>query len=579
MTKIRVQLKQLLITCAVCLGFLATKAQQKPYSIVVVSNTDTLEQLQGKTDRLKLNKKIDAIVNKRRSKGYILANSTLETNAAGWTATVTTGAKYIWGRFNVKQIPEVLLSKAGYNENQFINKTVKTEQLGKMLTKIIEISDNTGYPFAQVSLDSVVVKNQIIHASVVYIPGPLITNGKLVQTSNEFIKSNYLEAYLGIKEGLVFKGKAFEEIPQKIERLPYVKLSNTPKIKFYLKQSWVTLTLKPIKSNTVDALIGLAPNQTVGTNSSGLLVTGYVNMQLQNLFKTGKQFTFKWKQFNAQSQSLFIQYNHTNLLRSPINIMGSFSLLKQDTTFINRKAHLLIGYITSFFDVGFSGHFKSSRLLSSPKIIPGEPLEFLDFNTQYFAISLKGANLDHPLNPRHGWAIEGQVAIGGKQLLPTNLVPVQVYDTLTTRFTQGQAQVSATYVQPINKLWVAYSKLEVAGIKANGALFLNDLYRIGGINSIRGFNELQIYSSSYVLFQLESRILLTENSRIFVLADWAHTSNVVQQTNANLLGLGGGVVLATPSGIFQLVYAVGNSLNQSFSLKESKIHFGYVAKF
>ena len=108
----------------------------------------------------------------------------------------------------------------------------------------------------------------------------------------------------------------------------------------------------------------------------------------------------------------------------------------------------------------------------------------------------------------------------------------------------------------------------------------NDLYRLGGVNSIRGFNELGIYASSYLLTKFETRLILGATSRLFAFADWALVDNkVLKEMGEHYFGMGTGILLETKGGALQLVFAVGKSAQQSLSLTESKIHVGYVAKF
>ncbi len=572
-------LKYLFITGLASLIFVSSWAQKQPYRISVVVANDTLKHYTGKADSLQFTTLLKKHHQKWLQKGHVLAYYQMVSSKTHFIAFLYPGKMYKWGKFDISSIPETLLSKAGFNRNQFNQYKVNAAVLGRLLTKIIEQSDYTGYPFASVSLDSVTIKNNQLNAVVKYKPGPQITFGALVQTNTPFIKSKYLEAYLGIKEGEVFNSKHLAAIPQNIKNLPFAHLESSPKLTFEHKQCKVALSIKPVKANTIDALLGLAPNQPNAAGAKKTLITGYVNLHLQNLFKAGKELKFNWRQFGVQSQQLMVFYNHTQLLHSPVNIQGSFDLFKQDTSFINRNGYVALGYTRPAYQLYVSGRFRSSRLISAPELAAGKPLELIDFNTRYFGVNFTSAHFDNPINPHSGWQLQAGLDVGNKNILSTNLVPPQVYDTLPTSIVQGEARLQLAYALPITKLWVAYSALQLAGLQANGALFTNDLFRLGGIRSIRGFNELQIYASSYALLQIESRILLSENSRLFVFADAATTQNRVQQTQPFYLGLGAGMVLETPSGVFQIVYALGKSSKQSLSLAESKIHFGYVARF
>lgn len=489
---------------------------------------------------------------------------------------ISMGDEFSWGNFNVNNIPESLFSKAGYRKKQFGNTLVDTNKLGRLLSNVIEESDRSGYPFATIKLDSVMVSNNHISAIVKYLSGPQIKYASLLTMGNEFVKESYLESYLEIREGSLFDSRKIDVIGRKINNLTYCKLNSTPEIKFENKSCKVSMNISRIKANRIDAMIGFAPNQLDGNK---LLATGYLNLDLHNLFKAGKRLTFNWRQFGQQSQTLNAAYNHTNLFKSVINVRGEINLFKQDTSFLNRIFNLNIGYDNGSYLINFTSNFTSSRLLSNTDAVSVKDVNLVDFNAQYFGVNFIMNEFDYPINPTSGWSMNTSLSMGSKSILKTSFVPAEFYDSLETQLLQGKLFFTSDVAFPISKLFVAYSKGELASITSNGTLFNNDLLRLGGVNSLRGFNELEIYSSSYVMVQVEGRLLLSNNSRLFGFVDWAYSENIVSNNSDTFLGIGGGLLLDAPSGVFQLVYAVGKSPEQSLSLAESKIHFGYVARF
>src|SRR5690606_1842929 len=112
-------------------------------------------------------------------------------------------------------------------------------------------------------------------------------------------------------------------------------------------------------------------------------------------------------------------------------------------------------------------------------------------------------------------------------------------------------------------------------------LFYNDLWRIGGLHSLRGFNEKFFFAASYALSNLELRLLFDrqqeEHSYLFIFYDQAY---MVRESYSDYpLGIGAGISLVTNSGIFNLAYALRNAKGQPMDLSVSKIHFGYIGRF
>ncbi len=570
-------MKHLIFTFFVALFFNSSYAQKTHYSITIINDAnEIIQELNEKSDSLKFQKTLRAEYFKLIKKGHVLAQISIVNYDTLYKAIIREGKIYKWGKFNIDQIPEVLLSKSGYKKQQFNNAKINVTELGKLLTKVINEADYTGYPFAVIKLDSVNIVEEQISAIVNFSSGPQISYAKLTFVGDQFVKSRYLASYLFIKENDLFNSKAIESISKKINNLTYCKINKVPKIRFENKTCKVVLDISTIKANKIDAMIGLAPNQL---DNSKMLATGYINLDLHNLFKAGKRLTFNWRQFGTQSQMLKALYNHTNLFGSPINVQGEFNLFKQDISFITRAFQVSIGIDKADYSINLTSNFISSRLLSNTVSNSINDLELIDFNAQYYGVEFYKNEFDHAINPTRGWRVRSGVNIGAKNILSTSFVPAEYYDSLDLQPLQGSLSVIADVAIPIAKIFVAYSKIELATISSSGKLFNNDLYRLGGVNSLRGFNELEIYASSYMMLQLEARLLLSENSRLFGFVDWAYSENEVLSYQDNFIGLGMGLLLDTPSGVIQLVYAVGKSSKQSLSLAESKIHFGYVARF
>jgi hemolysin activation/secretion protein len=112
-------------------------------------------------------------------------------------------------------------------------------------------------------------------------------------------------------------------------------------------------------------------------------------------------------------------------------------------------------------------------------------------------------------------------------------------------------------------------------------IFENELDLIGGLNTIRGFDELSIPSSSSSIFSTELRYLFEEQSAFFVFYDFAYAEKRFTTDNVHniLMGIGAGLDLSTNAGIFSLVFAVGKQNDNPFLFNSSKIHFGYRSNF
>ncbi|MEM9024212.1 MAG: BamA/TamA family outer membrane protein, partial [Bacteroidota bacterium] len=110
------------------------------------------------------------------------------------------------------------------------------------------------------------------------------------------------------------------------------------------------------------------------------------------------------------------------------------------------------------------------------------------------------------------------------------------------------------------------------------SLFRNELYRIGGLKTLRGFDEESIFASIYSIATVEVRYLLEQNSYAYLFWDGAYVENNSQGSafTDRPFGFGVGVSFETKAGIFSFSYALGKQRGNPILLRAAKLHFGFV---
>ena len=110
--------------------------------------------------------------------------------------------------------------------------------------------------------------------------------------------------------------------------------------------------------------------------------------------------------------------------------------------------------------------------------------------------------------------------------------------------------------------------------------FENEVYRFGGQNSLRGFNEEELYATARTVTTLEYRFILDQNSFVFVFLDQAWYENKAAKFKTDSpFGFGGGFAFGTNIGNFSVSYALGKQLSNKISFQDGKVHFGYISYF
>jgi outer membrane protein assembly factor BamA len=101
---------------------------------------------------------------------------------------------------------------------------------------------------------------------------------------------------------------------------------------------------------------------------------------------------------------------------------------------------------------------------------------------------------------------------------------------------------------------------------------MNELYRFGGINSIRGFNENSLQGNFFSSILSEYRYLVSSELYVHSIIDYGYFSDSTSSISDNLFGIGFGFGLLTKNGLLNMVYANGNSGNQNIQLSNSVVH-------
>jgi outer membrane translocation and assembly module TamA len=491
------------------------------------------------------------------------------------SATIFIGPKYYWHSLGVQNIPEEYLSKAGYRIKDFLDRETNPRQFERLVNRLLKQATNAGYPFASFQLSEIDLQKNSLKAILDYSPGPQIRYDTLTIQPSDLVREKFMAAHLNVKRGELFSYDKVSTLETSIQQLSFVRLKEPVELQFANNLCNISFGLEKRKTNRFDAIIGFLPNQGA---DNGLRITGYADLHLENLFHSGKALTFQWQQFQALSQTLRLNYNHPNLLRSPIGIDFEANLIRQDTTFLNTNLAFDIFYARNKVELAFLTNIISSRQLSNPVDTTSLP-SVAAYNMNLFGVDFKYSDIDYQPNPRSGFSLEAGIKFGNKKININPNLPESIYDSLKINSGQLQVNLASEVNYGIGRLFSLNANLQAGAIWNNDRLFVNDLLRLGGVNSLRGFNELELFVSGYGLMRLEWRLLMSEASRLFIFYDQAFTVNSIIMNTDSPLGFGAGINLRTGGGDLQLIYALGVSQEQSLSLDQSKIHLGYVATF
>ena len=491
-------------------------------------------------------------------------------------ADVHAGPKYVWEHFEREDPEDALSTAAGFREKEYQGKPFNAEELEVLRERILTFAENNGYPFASVAVDSLTMKNGKVQAKLHTQPGPFIVFDSIKLAGTTRLKRNFLINYTGIVPGKPFDKRKIEEAERLLKRLPYLKLTQPPAVSFENGKALAEFPAEQVKAGKINGIIGFMPNEQ---EPGKVLLTGDVHLKLENMFGSGKRAEIRWQRLKEASQFLNLEYHHPVLFGSALDLNVRFNLLKEDTLFLNVNRELGFRYRTyGFGDLMFHGEYKTSRVISSSVYENADELpEFSDTDLLSSGLGWMKDRTDDPAFPRRGYAVGTQISAGSRTVRPNALAPEGYYEGVPLKSARFDFRFQAGFYIPIAKNVTLLTRL--AGGKIVGkSLFTNELFRVGGLQSLRGFNENYFFASDYATATAECRIYGQANMYMSFFYDQGYIRSI-QNHEEFPLGFGAALGVSTKAGIFSLVWAFGQSEDQPLSINRSKIHFGITGQF
>ncbi len=495
------------------------------------------------------------------------------------------GKAFRWVRLQPGNASETMLRDIGFREKLYRNRRLNPLDLAELEKKILNYSDTHGYPFAAIRLDSVGLGGQGISATLDYRPGPRIVLDTMRIVGSAKLRRRFLENWLKLNPGQPYSQTRLDQAYRLLAQQPYLVLTQPYEVVFKNERAYLTFYADAGKASEADGIVGFQPNEQ---EKGRLLLTGELNLRLRNLFASGGSLAFNWQQIRRGSPRLLASYNQPAFLKTPLELGASFQLLREDSTQRVRNGFVTLSQQANVFynlggnsRIGVGVERRTSRLADSIRtdaengILPREAnTNWLSYNVQY-----SYTRLDDFFYPHRGVALNVSVAAGNKQIVADERINAR---TPSVQLTSPQVVYRATVrnYTPLGRRGVLLAQIS-GGQILNANLFRNDLFRLGGLATLRGFNENFFFASDYAATTLEYRFFWEPTSYLFLFYDqaWLQTRILGETGRDAPSGVGAGISFSTKAGVFNIAYALGNSRDRALGLNFSKIHFGLVARF
>lgn len=564
--------------------FVSLKGQNIYLKIIPKETKSTLAKLNYRkkfTSKTDAYKEIENILLTLQYKGFLLATAdTVYSDTSSVTAVISENGIYKTAHLKLGNLDPGMASKIGISEKLYFNKPFRYKEVARSLEKIIVYYENNGYPFASVRLDSVSAENNSLSAIIAVNKNKFfkIDSIKIVGTAK--VNSGFINRYLAVKPNMPYNEQTMAGISQKIRQLPFVTEKQSQRVQLTERTNKLILFLDKKDASQFDGIIGLLPD----ADTKKTIVTGDIKLKLINgVLRNGETFDLEWRRLKSQTQDFSGRVIYPFLFGTPVGTDYAIKIYRRDTTFIDITNNIgLQYYFSGLNNLKVFYKQRNSNLISTSGLDFVSTLpDYADVSTQSYGMGIFFEKLNYRFNPRKGFALTLNAQTGNRNIKKNPKLNQAVYEDLLLRSTQYQIEGStALYIRLIGNN-VLKLGVQGASVFGNSTIFKNELFRIGGLKTLRGFDEESIYTSTYVIPTLEYRFLFAQNSNILLFAEgaWYENNSNGQYLNDTPVSVGAGVNFETKAGILSLNYALGNQMGNGFDLRNGKIHFGLTALF
>ncbi|MEK7263020.1 MAG: BamA/TamA family outer membrane protein [Bacteroidota bacterium] len=454
-------------------------------------------------------------------------------------------------KFTSEEILSLLASKK--NGRDFSQHEIELH-----IETVLTLYEENGFPFTKISIDTTAELSDTLIITMKIEEGPLVYIERLQFDGNDITKNFVLLRECGIQRAELYNQKKIVQLQQRLKRLNIFTSVEPPD--FFLNENGGVLLCKVHEGrmNSFDGIIGFIP----ATSTTKNFINGSVNISFHNLFGTNRKAQIRWMRESYSTYETFLQYNEPWFLDYPVLLQGNFSQHKQDSLFVKTSYTFQPSFVAEPFTIAASVSFES--------ITPAATFSNFPYSSVlYFGVNAKYDNRDDLFFPTEGYLFSIESNAGNKQI-PSN-------KTIQSR---------RKFFSDFEFYYLAFSRqvlslgLHTKSITGN-ELDQSDLFRFGGINSLRGYRENIFLGDRIVRANFEYRFLISSTIAFFPFADVAYFSSpalpqyYLVQNEQWKAGFGIGLRFHTKVGNISTSFAFGEG--NSFS--QAKIHFGFIAGF
>lgn len=446
---------------------------------------------------------------------------------------------------------------SGYLDDKEDTLKIRFEETENFLNETLSKLERKGFSLARLKLVNFKKNKNALFAELVLETGNQRQLNDIVINGYDKFPEGHKKNIKRLYRNKTFNQENLKKVHDDFNKFRFVNQTRYPEILFTKDTTKVYVYLEKSKPNKFDGYIGFSNDDEDKVNFNG-----YLDLLLVNSLNVGEEFTLYWKSDGNKQRTFNAGIELPYIFNSPFGLKASLNIFKQDSTFQNTKTAIDLGYYFNYntrLYVGYQStessdiqNTNNSSISDYENSFLTSTFEFLDFKMDDFLfpektrISLKG-----------GFGKRNSKLESNKQSFLDFNIKHNIYLNNNNSF---NIKSQNFYLQSSNYI-------------------INELYRFGGINSIRGFNENSLQGNFLTSILTEYRYVLAPSIYVHTITDYAYYQDKTSGISDRLLGIGFGFGLLTKNGLLNLVYANGSTKDQTIKLSNSIIHISFKTTF
>ncbi|MFT5673768.1 MAG: hypothetical protein ACI9JT_002422 [Polaribacter sp.] len=448
-------------------------------------------------------------------------------------------------------LPNFIIERYPFKKNHL---EIPVNQLEIVLNKIIDSYERKGNAFSKIKLENFKIKGKTLFTEIRFTTSKKRKIDKLIFKGYDDFPKSFIKNYLNISSNTIFNKKKLAEISKLSKTLGFASEIKLPETLFTKDSTFIYVYLKKKKGSSFDGLINFASQE-----NGKLQFNGYLNLKLKNILNRGESFNLLWNSFGSERQEFSLAAKTPYIFNSKVSPEFAFSIYKQDSTFLNTKLNTALKYQirnNSNLFVSFSSENSENLTNASLDNISTFQNYFLGFGYEYKV----------PKND-----------VFGNNTFYLNVNPsFGRRKTDTNSFQQIKITTTASYLLDFNTRHHIYFSNKTGLLNSENYLN-NELFRIGGNKTIRGFKEQSLFVKNYILQNIEYRYNTSKNSYAYTITDLALISS--EKEHKKLYSLGLGYLFNTNTSQINISTAIGIDIDNPINFKNTLFFVNWISFF